>query len=507
MAMLKIYEFNSDVDPLVALSATHKQALYLRHYLADIGAQKVVEEAEYVDRDYMAEFAAFYAVSNSDYSNRCRRYHFFSADIDRQHLRNAAAGHDPRELNENYLGFIVIRPIPSAPLGRTVLRSYPDQRPGNPRIVSSCRNYTCHLAGFRLSVDGLAWQQQDTAVAACATIALWTMLHSSPLDEDHTIPTTADITRFAHRTASLGNRVFPSEGLTIHQILEAIKESGRAPVCLQGDAKTSGGRLAFTRERFSSVCASMIRSGYPVLIIGEVEGGRHAVCAVGFRESAPGVPPDETVRIQDADIEYLYVHDDNIGPNVRYRVCANSLGEVYLKTLDQSSRRHALDIQKYTSSCYSSITPEWIVIAVHENLRTNPDRLHVRAIRSAESIIRSLKRYIDLGAVKGRPIGLTVGTRFIKLYHYLEEEIVRLVSPSHLARVRLLLTEGVAMSLRLGVIRVGYGNKPLMDVLFDTTDSGGNSRAFCNVQFDCNFGVLVDALSKELDFGLTIRAF
>ncbi len=139
-------------------------------------------------------------------------------------------------MQDGYLGFVVLRPIPTARLGRTVLAWYPDPHERTtPRVTKPSRAYDCHIAGMTLRVNGIAWQQQDTDVSACATVALWSMLHSSAFDAHHAIPTTADITRYAHRTASLGSRVFPSDGLTVEQAGEAIKESGLEPEIVAGD--------------------------------------------------------------------------------------------------------------------------------------------------------------------------------------------------------------------------------------------------------------------------------
>ena len=67
-------------------------------------------------------------------------------------------------------------------MGRTVLKWFPDKSAETtPRVLSSSRKYFVHIAGVELHVEGLAWQQQDTGVAACATISLWSMLHSSLL--------------------------------------------------------------------------------------------------------------------------------------------------------------------------------------------------------------------------------------------------------------------------------------------------------------------------------------
>jgi len=508
-ANLKLHAFGSAADPLVGLSHLG-QPRYLRHYLADLGAKTVLEETAYFDRDYLSEFAAFYGVSSRGYPNRCRRCHFFACAVDRRHIRSAAGGSASaiRRLQENYLGFVVIRPIPSAPLGRTVLRWYPESQPQTPRVTDPSRHYECHVAGFTLEVTGLAWQQQDTAVGACATVALWSMLHSSAFDDHHAIPTTASITRYAHRTASLGSRLFPSGGLTIYQLLEAIKEAGLAPVVLQGDLAVNGDR-GFSKERFTSACAALIRSGYPALVLGELENvGRHAVCAVGFRESGAVQPPGGQVLLQDAGVQNLYVHDDNLGPSVKFEIIQDPVGNyVRLKTAPPPPRHNLAGLPADPTSGYPNFIPAQLVAAVHEDLRMSPDRLHDQAIQTASAICAAYN-----GLVQGQQLGLTVSTRFIKLHEYLGPELGRMLggSPKILSKVRLTLAEKVdPMSLHLGVSRIGWGATPLVDVLHDTTDSDTNLYAFCHLQFDPNIGQLTDALSRagHISAGVAVPAY
>ncbi len=506
---LKLAAFNGDDDPLVELGGL-QQAVYLRHYLADLQARTVLVETAYFDRDFLSEFAAFYGVSSRGYPNRCRRCHYFDVSVSRAQLR-AAAGGSPRavaRLQAAYLGFVVVRPIPTAPLGRTVLTWYPEQQPATPRIIDPSRWYECHVAGFTLRVRGLAWQQQDTGVGACATMALWSMLHSSAFDDHHAVPTTADITRFAHRTASLGARMFPSTGLNIYQVCEAIKGAGLAPVVLQGDwvpGKDAGEEMTnqqppeagFTPERFRVACASLVRSGYPVILLGEIEGhGRHAVCAVGFRETAPQEPPHGVVELQDAAVPNLYIHDDNLGPSVRFEVQVDPKGFVRLKT-SSPPPKHALTLPPDPTPAYPAFIPSQLVTAMHEDLRTSPDRLHGTALKVAGVLRDAYTQLVNAHALKGAAIGLTVSTRLIKLHRYVGNELGRLLDgkPEALARARLELAERVApMSLHIGVVRIGWKAVPLIDVLYDTTDSDANLWPFANLRFSPLFGQIVDLL-------------
>src|SRR5436853_2771270 len=58
------------------------QLTYLGNYLAELGGKTVVIEGHYIDRDYIDDFALFYARSLRDYPNYCYRLHFFSSPFD-----------------------------------------------------------------------------------------------------------------------------------------------------------------------------------------------------------------------------------------------------------------------------------------------------------------------------------------------------------------------------------------------------------------------------------------
>ncbi len=174
------------------------------------------------------------------------------------------------------------------------MRWYPDDEryKSTPRVVEPAREYRVHLAGILLTVKGLAWQQQDTGVGACATIGLWTMLHSSAFDDHHAIPTTADITREAHNRASLGTRMFPSTGLTLHQICEAVKEQNLAPVISEGDIQNAGNVIGFSKERFAASCASFIKlAGYLTNELANTLGANPKLLGQVRMALAEDVPP------------------------------------------------------------------------------------------------------------------------------------------------------------------------------------------------------------------------
>lgn len=377
---LKVFEFGLG-DPLQTYSETD-QGKYIRRYLADLGAKSVVEEPYYFDRDYLAEFACYYGSSARGYPNVCRRLHFFGVGVDRRKLAAFLAGGGPvrGRLLKHYLGFVVLRPVPWAPFGRTVLAWYPEPTPHAPRITKPSRNYTVHLAGVPLNVKGIAWQQQDTDVGACATIALWSALQSSAFDTYHAVPTTAEITQAANTTASLGARIFPSKGLTLVQLCEAIKELGLAPIVCDGDIPSESEHSAFSKERFTAVTTALARSGFPTLLLGRLdsEPGNHATCMVGFRSNGSRLAPGG-VALADAETDTIYVHDDNIGPNVRMRIEATGPGGCVRVKAEAPPSSHQSPWEDPTLK-YWKLEPWAIVCAVPDNIRMGVDSLLAHAL-------------------------------------------------------------------------------------------------------------------------------
>lgn len=500
-------------DPLADLPQT-SQVQYLRCYLEDLGAEAVIEEPHYFDRDYLAEFGAFYSTSATGYLNVCRRLHFFGVPCSRQQFIHALRGGNRllKRLKDAYLGFAVLRPIPGAPLGRTVLRWYPESRPSNPRMMAPSRTYLAHVAGIPFEVEGLAWQQQDTGVGACATVALWSMLHASAFDEHHAIPTTASITRSAHKTAALGARVFPSSGLSLFQVLEAIKETGLAPLIVEGDTEaafpftgSTAPMRGFTRGRFGASCGTLIRSGYTALLVGKGVGlGAHAICAVGFRPgSGAPVARSGEVALDDGNIELVYVHDDNIGPGMRCRVVEPKPGGPVVLYPEPPKTNSHLRTTPNPCANYHPFVPATLVAAVHNEVRLSSDTLS----RHALSVSVLLSKLLTLRSGGTSP-GLTVGTRFVRLRDYLGEELSSPLSGNAraLGKARVELCERVRpMSLHLGLIRIAVGGTPIADVLVDTTDSKSNMAAFAFVSFNQDISRCVRSLQSSAPAALVDR--
>lgn len=514
---LKIYQFGVS-DPLSA-HADSRQKKYLLCYLRDLNAKSVLEEPSYFDRDYLAQFSWFYSVSSHGYVNICRRLHSFSGkELTRDRLRRAASG-NPRirqELQDNYLGFIVLRPLDGALLGRTVVRWYPETLPHTPRVFEpAARAYRVHVAGIPLTVTGLAWQQQDTGVAACATVSLWTMFQSSAFDEFHAIPTTAKITQDAHKNASLGDRTFPSKKLSVYQMLEAIKEQNLSPLVIMGDVPAANNGIpGSSKAKFSSTCAALIRSGFPMVVMVQIkeQSVGHAVCLVGFRENHGNQIVQHDVVLHDGGIEYVYVNDDNLGPNVRFKIHEITTGKTSMVVLRSEAPAQSSCKDQDPISDYWALIPYQIVAATPHELRLSTETLHEDGKRKARAL-QDVFRFFLNAQKQDTTINLTLSIRFLKIAEYTVNELGQTLksSPALLGRIRLSLSEKVPpMSLYVGVVRIGFdATTPLLDVLYDTTDTDRNHPVFAHVAYnqDCEIALPIAMTNGAGDFGVAVPAY
>lgn len=287
------------------------QVEYLYNYLGALGASSVVLEFDYLDKDYLEDFARYYVKRFGNDGHKCARLHFFSCEIDHGTITAALQGDEDvaGELKEGYLGFMVVKPLPITFIGKTCLKF----REGVAGTALR-RSYSVDLFGIQLGVDALAFQEQDKVVAACATTAIWSALHAISWIGTRRIPSCSEITMSAINYIDGSSNSFPNKELSNKQILRALDVQG-----LRHHAESVG----CNPRGFASTVVASINSGLPVIITGKVvsetkgELGGHAVCIVGYS--------DLLARRDDVE-RVVYVHDDRLGPYVKAVLVADSSG-------------------------------------------------------------------------------------------------------------------------------------------------------------------------------------
>jgi hypothetical protein len=298
--------------------AAHRGAQYLRRYLEFLQVQTIVVENGYIDGDYLDDFATYYVRCFRPYERRCKRLHFFDRTFDKQEFLQLIRGDLPRghvpDLTGCYLGFVVVRPLPEAIIGRTLLRTYPSD---NGRRNYTCtRTYKANLFGIELSVESLPVQEQDTVLAACATVSLWSAFHKTAELFGTATPTPAEITRIANQVIQPG-RPLPSHGLSVQQICNSIRHVGLDPEVVEMRNSTP----------IVSLIYGHLHMGLPVILgIGVPDLGFHAITLTGYslrdtQVRATEVAPAQTaIPLPGLRIDELYAHDDQSGPFTRLRV-------------------------------------------------------------------------------------------------------------------------------------------------------------------------------------------
>jgi hypothetical protein len=302
------------------LIAKKTHLVYFQSYFGKIGAKTIVAENEYVDRDFLEDYAAYYVRCFHTYDRKCTRLHFFdtaftTTDFDKL-LRGESGILDPTLLKNSYLGFVVVKPLPETVIGRTCLKTYDDGQ--GRRCYPITRPYESNLFGIDLPVDSLAYQEQDSVVAACATSALWSAFHGTGILFQHAIPSPVEITKAASTNFASESRNLPNHGLTIEQMALAIRSVGLEPFVV-------GASDDFI---FKSTLYAYLRGRVPVLMIGwlvditggnSVSMGKHAVAVTGFgcTNGHAGIGGPGGFLSKCCFIDRIYAHDDQVGPFAR----------------------------------------------------------------------------------------------------------------------------------------------------------------------------------------------
>jgi len=452
--------------PFTEKEEAHRQIEYVEEYVRELRCRSLVVESHYIDRDYMEDYSVFYSKSLYPYSNYCRRIHFFAigqpylttelrrllAISDRSAFREACSQFSEK----HYLGFSVVRPLLGCPVGRTVLRCFPERKDKTHARRFDCAcDYSAHLLGVHLSVRGLAFQQQDLGVSACATTALWSALQRARELEGNGPATPAQITMRASQFALPFGRPMPSEGLSLDQMCQAVQSFGYAPNLFRTDHfDVSRGLL------YSSVLSSLS----PVLILARGNDRRHAVTVAGMKIRDPHQETLVKPLIDDraGDLVDLYIHDDRFGPYLRAEI--RRRGDHLLIHLPLRKGRR-------TETWYLT----HILLPMHSKVRLSLGELRelgIKLVGSAHALRESL--------LQTRPIVTSWSSWITRTHSYIESRTVGIdrVSPSLVEKV----CKAVTFPRYVGVVRIDADDLNPLDVLVDTTSTQRNLNCLGVIQ-------------------------
>jgi len=259
----------------------------------DAGARMTVIEYRYLDPHYRDEHSAFYSKTFRRYPSVAHRVHFF-----RDAPPTALASDEVAVTfsGRDYLGFLVVRPVPAAPVGRVAIRP-PAQLEA--KLEACLVTERANLFGDELKVRCIPFIAQDAQLGVCAHATLWMVSQQHHLRSGSPNHLPSHVAASAPAELGFG-RPIPSAGLTIYQLSAAATRLGIPAFAYVLDALPP-------RESLFRIVCRYLNSGLPVI----AAGGGHAWVLVGYQisETDTGAERIEFIR-----------HDDEVGP---YQVVEN----------------------------------------------------------------------------------------------------------------------------------------------------------------------------------------
>jgi hypothetical protein len=255
-----------------------------------IGAQSAVLEYRYVDPDYRNENSRFYSTTFRRYPSVAHRLHFFGDQIPTALISDDEIA---RFNNLGYLGYVVLRPLPGAPVGRTMLAPPHGTKPH----VTCLTTDRVNLLGESLKVVAAPFVSQDAQMSVCAHATLWMIAyyHHLAFGGPRLLP--GDIAAAVPDDVGRGT---PSMGLTLYQISVAASRLGYPALVYGLDPPPQD-------ESVFRLACRYLNSGIPVI----VGGAGHVFVLLGYERLKPG-QADERIRfIRHDDETGVYLDVDN----------------------------------------------------------------------------------------------------------------------------------------------------------------------------------------------------
>ncbi|MFT4926318.1 MAG: hypothetical protein ACI8WB_002416 [Phenylobacterium sp.] len=413
------------------------------------------------------------------YGERCARLHFFSHNFDHTKFSEIFEKEDAAktisELKANYLGFIVIKPLPKTFIGKTCLKLYPELELASDKKVIR-RTYSANLFGVELSVDSVAFQEQDKVLSACATTSIWSALHALDKSDSRSVPSSGEITLSAINHIVDSSNSFPNIGLTNKQILRAldIQKLRNHRVNIPEFDKNK-------KESSFRIIKSYIDSNIPVILGADVYRkdtekltylAGHAVTILGYKEIDGK--------------EALYLHDDRLGPFARAQFhCLQDLfPDISIVLEGKKKTDWCICLQEKSKegkwlNVEQILIPDSLIIPNHTKVRIPSQYID----NTCDSIVGEFNAFWDQIAADNpdKQIKKGVLSYQIKL-EKLADIKTRILKGKQVKDKLSILTQSAARFLWSAVFSLD--GKESLEILFDSTDIPQGKAISSVIQYD-----------------------
>jgi hypothetical protein len=248
-------------------------------------ARTVVKENRYTDVDYQNEHGRYYSSLFRSYPSTAKRLHFF-IEPPPSTVGDPAAAASFQGLA--YRGYSVVRPVPGAPVGRTMLAP--------PRALADA--VTClavdrpNLFGVTHPIEAMPFTSQDGQLGVCAHAAAWMVAYYHRLRNGGARWLPGDIAAAATPSAN-HMRPVASDGLTVEQLADTLRNLG-LPCLLYRPTNLPPG------ETLTKIALRYLDSSFPIIVATD----RHAFVLIGYQSKRTRLRR----RVQ------FVCHDDDRGP-------------------------------------------------------------------------------------------------------------------------------------------------------------------------------------------------
>lgn len=335
--------------------------------------QTILVEGQYYEEDFVDVVANYLSKTfRSVSSHYCTRIHFFSKPTespDQELIDYLASCADA-----DYNGFIVVRPLDSHVVGKTLLRA-PDLFLNNLQTRLSGDTFSVNVCGKHFSLLAAPFSEGDGVVNLCAHSCIW-MLNKC-LEKSHGMAK-----RFPFEINQLATQYYsggvstPSPGLNPWQIAETLKRMGYYPIMYH--------KKSFKKIDRKWVIPNMVypylNSRLPVVLVSSPKNqARHSILLVG--EQVPVVskkPKAKTTFIGD-EPAYFVAHNNAVSPYEQFSVEDAQNSDRLIVALPENIRLHADAVQDYFQEILT--TPGNLLDRVQALAQRNPEGVLNRAIQ------------------------------------------------------------------------------------------------------------------------------
>ncbi len=270
--------------------------------------QTIACKPYYNCKDHRNLYSHFYSKRFLPVSPNCSRLHFF-----------ARPGVTPEQillgsdnLQKDYLGYSVIRPVARRCLGRTVIDPAKiGMSFGEGFYLLRTAFHAC-INGRRYKVEGYPYTSQDADATLCAQSAIWGVCRY--LSERYSCYQELYPYDLISMTETSQGRAVPYRGMTHTDYCKILNEFGTFPVYRMVQRPNQAGGFDWDAEAYKDIC-SYVESGFPVLASLRKGTEGHVVSLVGHTLKPDFPKVDEAAFLDSSDLLHQFiVVDDNWFP-------------------------------------------------------------------------------------------------------------------------------------------------------------------------------------------------